>query len=252
MAANPWMKRAFLTAAAGGLLMTVGSCGQSRLPKTSSLRNPSAASPKQTSLEQPPIDFSYEGKSYRLYPRARYELEGLIVSQHRSDSPLDLMHSRTGDYLNSRDFCTVWGETLKSGLYRKLKFWSGDWTCYFQATNYEDNKRMRLNEVANNHVLARDPKVRSQLEHLEKGDEVRIKGLLVDYDVDGQPFRKTSLSRDDTENGACETILVESVEVLASHNRTFIIAGMLGSWLTVAGVLSIIGLMIQTVFFPKK
>lgn len=250
--ATRYFKLAIQTVVAGAALALIGQWGQHRLPAVANLANPGAVTPEQTAVDLPPIEFNFENKAYKLTPRARYKLEGLIVSQHRSDSIFDLMHARTGDYLNSRDFCTVWGDMLKSGLYRDMKFTSGDWTCYFSAASYQIFNRAKLDEIANNHILVKDEKTRRAIEKLELGDEVRIQGMLVDYDIDGSPMRRTSLVRTDTGNGACETLYVESVEVLVSHNRWFKYLRQAGTWIFLFGVFAMIAIMIKTVFLPQR
>lgn len=214
------MKRALIGLLIGAGFFFIGHWGERRLPGYGSLKNPNVAPPRQQLLptDSKPEYLRFNNKMYTLYPRARYELEGLIVSQHRSESVWDRMHERTGDYLNSRDFCIIWGRLLSQGLYEDMSFRSGDWTCYAQAPAAIASK-VDYRELANNHVLAKDGAIRTALNEIEKGDEVRITGRLVDYDIDGIPMRKTSLVRDDTENGACETLFVESVSVISSHGK---------------------------------
>lgn len=165
---------------------------------------------------------NFGGHVYELYPKANYTIRGLVVSQHRSDSLGDLAHSRTGDLLNSRDLCIIWGSVLESGLYKKLEFSSGDWTCYVQATDADSYNKFRGDELSNNHLLAETRTVRKILDSIENGDEIEIQGQLVDYSFDQIPFRKTSLIRTDTGNGACETLAVQSVDIIKSHNQVFI------------------------------
>ena len=241
------MRHVFLGLCASVLIFVIGSWGEKRLPSRSRLVNANVAEPTQVKIEESKsFALEFQGKHYTLYPRATYDLKGLIVSQHRADSLMDQMHLVTGDFLNSRDFCIVWGKILSSGLYEKTEFSSGDWTCYWRAP-YGVYEHIDFREIANNHVLAKDEHIRRQLEAIETGDEVHIKGMLVDYDLDGRPARKTSLVRDDTENGACETLYVESVDVLASHNSMWKHLRQLGFFGVLACLVGIFALMAKAI-----
>ncbi|MDX9731337.1 MAG: hypothetical protein RBT63_06160 [Bdellovibrionales bacterium] len=251
------MKLAFVCVLIGGALFFSGRYGMNRMPIAENLTNRLAKEPIQVPIQSgvqtgdpAPIRLTFRDKNYELIPRAEYSLEGLIVSQHRSDSAFDLMHKRTGDFLNIQDICTVWGRTLSSGLYRDIKFWSGDWTCNFQASA-ENFAAIKFDEIANNHILAKDETIRKTLEGLEKGDEIRIRGKLVDYQIEGLGLRKTSLVRNDTGNGACEILYVEAVEVLKSHQRAWRHVRDAGYWLALAAITWIVGLMGYTVFLKR-
>ena len=60
---------------------------------------------------------------------------------------------------------------------------------------------------------------------MHRGDQIKIKGYLVDYKVakDGQTLftRGTSTTRTDNGNGACETIYVEDVEIIRKNPYDF-------------------------------
>jgi len=71
--------------------------------------------------------------------------------------------------------------------------------------------------LSNNHVLTDDPYVAKQLHAVRIGDQIRLRGYLAEYshNHNGQPFRRgTSTVRNDTGNGACETVFVKSFDLL--------------------------------------
>src|SRR2546423_401595 len=65
--------------------------------------------------------------------------------------------------------------------------------------------------------------VARQIRAIRIGDQIRMRGLLVDYTVssDGREVftRRTSLTRKDTGNGACEILYVTAVHVLRPGSR---------------------------------
>ena len=61
--------------------------------------------------------------------------------------------------------------------------------------------------------------IAAQIDAIHVGDQIRMSGLLVDYQVakDGREIftRRTSLIRNDTDNGACEILYVTDLAVIA-------------------------------------
>jgi hypothetical protein len=71
--------------------------------------------------------------------------------------------------------------------------------------------------ISNNHLLTDDPLVAKKMRSVRIGDQVRFRGWLAEYshNHNGQGFRRgTSTVRNDTGNGACETIYVKDFEII--------------------------------------
>jgi len=152
---------------------------------------------------------------------ADYEIWGLVVSEHDSDSWWDWIHKAWNDQLNVVDLCVVFAENAKSGGYVGLDYSSGQFVCYVQTSSSEKWQRFSMRALSNNHLLADRPSIISTLRNVQVGDQVRIRGVLAEYTHNhGFAFKRgTSLTRDDTGNGACETIYVQEVEVLRAGGR---------------------------------
>ena len=117
--------------------------------------------------------------------------------------------------------CIVWGDNLKSGVYRELAYASGSFTCYVATQDTQTWDRFDQTGISNNHLLTANATTAKLLRSVRPGDQVVVKGWLAEYAHDaGMPFRRgTSVRRDDTGSGACETIWVEEAAVLARANR---------------------------------
>ena len=77
---------------------------------------------------------------------------------------------------------------------------------------------------------------------LQVGDQIQVDGLLASYGNGGGYQRGTSTVRTDTGNGACETIFVKSVSVLAEMQSIWRWLTDLAMWSSVAsGVLWLVG-----------
>ncbi len=75
--------------------------------------------------------------------------------------------------------------------------------------------------LSNNHLLTDDPAINDVIMDARVGDRVRLKGQLASYRNLGNGFfRDTSTVRDDTGNGACETIYVREFEIAERASTT--------------------------------
>ena len=63
------------------------------------------------------------------------------------------------------------------------------------------------------HLINKDRNIQNKIRSIGEDKYVRLKGYLVNVNFKDGPW-KTSLSRTDTGNGACEIMYVTSVEIL--------------------------------------
>jgi hypothetical protein len=175
---------------------------------------------------------------YRIQPLFDYEISGLVVSLHDADAWWDYAHAEWNDQLNVRDLCLVWGANAKSGAYQAIHFSSGQWTCNFSSKSASDWAAFDIFAASNNHVLVDQAHLARLLKRLRVGDQVLLRGQLVEYSHQhGTPFQRgSSTRRDDTGNGACETLYLREARVLRSGPHRW-------GWLKwVAGLLAAAGL----------
>jgi hypothetical protein len=191
-----------------------------RLPPPADIFSQLYRDPVQT-RENLPAAFTVSKKkvTYTVTPLFHYELYGLVVSQHRSDSLLDISHRRWNDYLNIKDLCVVWGKNIRSGIYREMKFWNRDFTCMCSFPDEEMASLFSPSHLSNNHILCADKNMSRRILRVRPGDQVYFKGYLVNYSQPANQFsRGTSTERDDTGNGACETVYVTEFKILKRAN----------------------------------
>ncbi len=201
---------------------------ESSLPDTSAILKSSFRDPVQKKINKRPFSFFYRNETYDIEPVAEYELWGLVVTKNNINSWADIMH--TDASVDIKDICVIWGENVASSDYHKVKFSSGDFTCYFQypyMTVFDHNK------ISNNHLLSDDAVVRHAIRKVKIGDQIHIKGLLVNYSPRSNPDwrRISSTVRTDTGNGACEVLFVKSFEVLHSKNAIWYTVASVSQWL---------------------
>jgi hypothetical protein len=180
----------------------------------------SLQAPRQQPTARRPFRVEAGDQQYEIEPLFDYELNGVVVSYHDADSVADIWHHGAWqDFLNVRDLCVLWGGNVRSAVYRDMDFSNDSWTCWAYWPDGQTGARFRMNELSNNHLLTDDPRVKRVLMSARPGDHVRLSGVLARYRNPANGFsRGTSVSRDDSGNGACETVYVTDFEVVAEAN----------------------------------
>ena len=189
--------------------------------------------PIQKEISQSPFEVAQNGIVYTITPLYDYELSGLIVSQHHSDSWWDYYHRKWGDLINIKDICVVWGENINSEVYQKMKFSSGSWTCYFRSDTREEWLKFRHDSLSNNHLLVSDQTIKKTVLAAEKGDQIYLKGYLASYSKSDGFSRGTSISRTDQGNYSCETIFITDFQILKKGNPGWRFAFTLSKYLII-------------------
>ena len=177
--------------------------------------------PIQQETDKKPFTLERGGITYLIRPLYNYEIYGLVVSYHNAGNWLDYYHARWKDSLNIKDIGLGWGDNLKSGIYTMMRFSSGSWTLYYKfkpTATREDWKKFKNNQFSNNHLLTQDERINKLIMNTKIGDQIWLKGYLVEYEHSGTFKRGTSTTRNDKGQGACETIFVTDYKILKKCN----------------------------------
>ena len=169
--------------------------------------------PRQRETHKQPLNVAYAGVEYRVEPLYDYELYGLVVSYRQHDGESS-MHKWSNDHLNMADVCVVWSDTAFSPTLSKLDFWNGIFTCNVQTRDSVAWSNFKMNQLSNNHLISADPFVRDSVAEVHIGDQIHVRGWLSRYGAVGGGLRGTSTTREDTGDGACETILVDDFDII--------------------------------------
>ncbi|NUO74529.1 MAG: hypothetical protein HOQ32_00800 [Lysobacter sp.] len=200
----------------GAGLLAFGWLKRDTLPAPVELLPEVRTEPRQRLHKDTPFSVRAGEVDYRIEPVADYDITGLVVSRHDSDTFWDRFHSRYNDHLNIADLCLVWGANASDGAYEHMAFWNGQWTCNFRYGGGAPVGPEHTRALSNNHLLTERSDIAERIRGLRVGDQVRLRGQLAVYkhNVGLNYERGTSLSRDDTGNGACETLFVNQLDLL--------------------------------------
>lgn len=187
------------------------------------------------------------GYEYMVEPQAEYELAACVVS---TNSKWREMFALVGEATDTPDLGMVWGENLTSGDINKVDFWSGDFTLFWQ---HGSGVRFYPDAAGNTHVLAATPEVYSTVTGLRRGDQVRLRGCLVNYyRTDwGARWRKSSLTRDDVGPTACEVMFVEQVEVIERGTPLWYFLYSASFWTLLLSLVGMAGVFVRSVTKPR-
>ena len=172
-----------------------------------------ANEPEQTRSNKADFQVNFRDIDYKVRPKYRYALEGLVVSFRHHDGDTSRMHRLSNDHLNMLDVCVVWGSNASPELLKKLTFWNGVFTCNVKTRDWEAWDAFDMVALSNNHLLSDDLWIRDQVQKIRIGDQIRVEGWLSSYGTRTGNERGTSTTREDTGDGACETIWVDDFSI---------------------------------------
>lgn len=137
-----------------------------------------------------------------LRPLAGFSVDARVLSRQDYDSGREAELSPT-------DLALGWGRMRDDAVLDRLKISQGGrWYRYRWSDEPPIPPAEIVRSSANMHLIPADASVARALEDVEEGDRVRIDGWLVQADApDGWTWR-SSLSREDSGDGACEVIYV--------------------------------------------
>ncbi|MDK2970267.1 MAG: hypothetical protein PWP23_22 [Candidatus Sumerlaeota bacterium] len=145
---------------------------------------------------------------FEIWATDDYEVEALILSRER-------YRFDTEAKLAPVDFLLGWGPVTQEPILSEVKWsQSGRWGHYRFKGELPIEQREIARNTANTHIVPdpESPGLRRQLLRLKRGDAVRLNGYLIKVDGANGWKWKSSRSRNDTGNGACELFYVTSVE----------------------------------------
>lgn len=207
--------------------------------------------PVQRPTAQEPFSTRVDGQEYTIEPKFDYQLHGVVVSYNDSDGITDIWHhKRWKDFLNLRDLCVIWGQNVETGVYRDMDFHNDSWTCWASWPDKETGSKFAMNALSNNHLLTDDEHIKAALMASEPGDLIRFKGVLATYANRANGFsRGTSTIRDDTGNGACETVFLDEFEIVKKANGKIRRLFQFAVWLS---IISAVGFAVMFVVAPAR
>jgi hypothetical protein len=158
--------------------------------------------------------------TWTILPRAQYQISGrVLVNQEYSSNIFD-MRSR----LCPLDIGLGWMELGDPNVDKQITWWNqSDRTLHFSWELAPPYSYEYINaHISNNHVIPATGNLEAALKTLKRNDIVHMEGLLVDARTKflGMEYSvSTSMRREDTGQGACETFYVSRLVVNGKEYR---------------------------------
>ena len=170
-----------------------------------------AADPVQTALEPVErISVTRGDRHFIIEKTHRYEVVGEVLSATAYDL------AWTNDFFDV-DVGLLWGPERESFKSKYRFSQMGRWLFWRSEGPVSDAERLEINRhISNNHLIPAEGRkhLSSAVRWVSKGDQVKIVGALVRVlDEAGLPLVQSSLTRDDSGDGACEVVWVDSLQI---------------------------------------
>jgi hypothetical protein len=160
--------------------------------------------PVQRESSRAPFEIPTRKGPATLTPRAEYEIVAVVEGSER-------YFFDASAFVSPVDLLLTWGE-LPTPAWRDRLDYSQSWRFFFwRSEDRTLDASYVIAHSANTHVIPANPNVRRALLALDRGDAVRLRGLLVDVRAPGFLW-PTSIVRTDHGDQGCEILYVESVE----------------------------------------
>jgi hypothetical protein len=157
--------------------------------------------PEQVDLRSP---VSLQRGNVTLLTRAHFDITARVLS--REDYRFD-----QGSSLAPTDLALGWGRMSDSDVLKQIRISQSGRFFYWHVQDYPIPRREIETSAANMHIIPADAGVQAMLDRVHPGEVVHIEGFLVDAKRPDGWHWNTSMTRNDTGNGACELVFVESL-----------------------------------------
>jgi hypothetical protein len=145
--------------------------------------------------------------NYRLESLANFEIEARVLGK-------ETYHLDREAELAPIDLAVGWGPMSDSAVLGRLEISQSSRFYYYR---WEGNPPLPPSVIAshstNMHLIPANPDIESRLNQARVGQVVHIVGELVEARASDGWHWRSSLTREDTGAGACELVIVESVEL---------------------------------------
>lgn len=197
------------------LIWTLSGCGT--ITGTTSRKAVSGIPDPVQEEAQGGTSFELDGYNVQIKYMYSYDINALVVGAHKySDSDM-------AGKLAPKDLALAWGKVAEYNDRIDFHWSQSNRWYYWKANSYSEIDVVGGTDgvsqhSANNHLIGADDTVKADIDKIDAGDHIRLKGYLVNVYAskpDGTNFWwNSSTSRTDTGDGSCEVIYVTNVEWL--------------------------------------
>ncbi len=149
---------------------------------------------------------NFNVKGYTITPLESFEIEARVLSTEH------YAFGREAD-LSPVDLALGWGKMSDEAILKDIKISQSNRFYYWHVDEFPMPRREIETQSANMHMIPADDAIESTLKSIRSGQVVKISGYLVQANASDGWHWKSSLTREDTGNGACEVVYVKALLV---------------------------------------
>lgn len=146
-------------------------------------------------------------KGFDITPLATFNIQARVLSSRS-------YHFGREAELSPIDFALGWGPMSNEAVLDKIDISQSNRFYFWHVDEFPIPREEIEIHSANMHMVPADTVVEKRLESVRVGQVVQLDGYLIEARASDGWRWKSSLTRNDTGNGACEVLLVKSISVL--------------------------------------
>ncbi len=144
---------------------------------------------------------------YSVTPLATYRIEARVLASKAYYA------GREAD-LSPIDWALGWGPMSDEQVLNQIEISQGNRFYFWHVDAFPIPRDEIETNSANVHIIPENSTIEDHLGSVRVGNVVELEGYLVEAKADDGWRWKSSLTRNDTGNGACEILLVKSLKIL--------------------------------------
>jgi hypothetical protein len=145
-------------------------------------------------------------KNCRIIPLAKFSIEARVLSKKQYDSGRE-------SELSPVDLVLGWGPMSDNSVIRRIVITQSNRWYHWSVFEFPIPQRQIETNSANMHMIPTNSSIAQCLDEVRKGDLIAIQGYLVQVNCHDSWHWKSSLTREDVGDGACELIWVEQLTI---------------------------------------
>lgn len=171
--------------------------------------------PVQTKSSGEKEVLTVNGQEITIQKLYNYEISGKVVKTYTYKDYYT--GNEVYNTISKKDVGIVYGDLVKSEYLDNIKFSMNGGRNLRYTYKYGEwlsklgGKEKLMTLCTNNHLITDNSDISQLIKYINEGDYVKISGYLVNVYWDNS-YLKTSTTRDDDQNGACEVIYVTGVK----------------------------------------
>ncbi|MDP8218958.1 MAG: hypothetical protein P9M03_09560 [Candidatus Theseobacter exili] len=172
------------------------------------VHQPSGMLVKNKPLQEKVDDLNpFNFKNYSIIPLAKFNLKGRVLSKKR------YWFGREAA-LVPYDVAFGWGQMSNNMVLKDISIRQSGRFYFWRSKELPIPEKQIIESSANMHLMAANNDVKSLIKKLRRGNIVSLQGFLVKVDASDGWHWKSSMSRKDSGDGACELIWVEKMKII--------------------------------------